>query len=174
MGNVVEHPLVSAQKILAPVPMGEDHDVSRFDCGKEPLNDWLKFKATRNEGRSSRCFVVAQGQSVIGYYTLSSGSVMHGGAPRTLRHNLPDPTPVMVIGRLAVDKEFHGRRIGQGMLKDALSRILVASRTIGARAVIVHAIDMDVVAFYARYGFKTFPTDSRTLWLPIDTIREAL
>jgi hypothetical protein len=80
----------------------------------------------------------------------------------------------MVIGRLAVDKEFQGRNIGVGMLKDALSRVLLVSKTVGARAAIVHAIDDEAISFYVAHDFKRFPTDVRTLWLSIDTIAAAL
>jgi GNAT superfamily N-acetyltransferase len=174
MGEVVKHPTALAQDITAPMPITAEHEVSRFDCGKEPLNDWIKSKAAKSEGRSSRCYVVCQGKTVIGYYCLSTGAVAHAGAPRGLRQNLPDPTPVMVIGRLAVDKEFHSRGIGTGMLKDAFSRILFASKTVGARAIIVHAIDEEAIPFYTAHDFRAFPTDSRTLWLPIATLGAAL
>jgi len=162
------------QGFAAPVPIAEIHDASRFDCGKDALNDWIRSRAARSEGRSSRCYVVCRGATVAGYYSLSTGAVAHAGAPRGMRHNLPDPTPVMVIGRLAVDREFQGHGIGAGMLKDALSRILLASKSIGARAVIVHAIDAEAVPFYLRYDFKAFPGEARTLWLPIDSIARAL
>lgn len=174
MGEVVKHPTALAHDITAPAPISSEHEVDRFDCGKPPLNDWVKSKAAKSEGRSARCYVVCQGNTVIGYYCLSTGAVAHAGAPRSLRANLPDPTPVMVIGRLAVDKEFQGRDIGPGMLHDALNRILLASKSIGARAVIVHAIDDDAISFYVAHDFKSFPTDARTLWLPIDTIAKAL
>lgn len=174
MAEAVKHPAALAQQIAAPAPISTEHGVAGFDCGKEPLNDWLKKKAVKSEGRSSRCYVVCQGKSVIGYYCLSTGAIFHAGAPRGLRQNLPDPTPVMVIGRLAVDREFHGRGIGAALLQDALGRILVTSRTVGAKAVMVHAIDEDAVPFYLSYGFKSFPTDAKTLWLPIQTIIAAL
>src|SRR5690349_2954775 len=114
--------------ISAPEPIGPEHDVSRFDCGKPPLDDWLKTKALKSEGRSARCFVVCDGSTVIAYYALSTGTVAHAGAPRALRHNMPEPTPVMVIGRLAVDRAHHGKGVGGHLLRDALGRILAASR----------------------------------------------
>ncbi|MGA7712258.1 MAG: GNAT family N-acetyltransferase [Rhizomicrobium sp.] len=160
-----------------PEPISDAHDLSRFDCGKAALNDWLRFRAARSEGLSSRCYVVCAERLVVGYYSLSTGAERHNGAgrtPRALRANMPDPTPVMVLGRLAVDKEFHGRGIGGGMLKDALRRVLAASHMIGARALIVHAIDDDVVLFYARFGFKPFPDDGRTMFLPMEAIKRGM
>jgi GNAT superfamily N-acetyltransferase len=83
---------------------------------------------------------------------------------------MPDPVPVMILGRLAVDRGFEGRRIGSGLLKDALRRILGVADVVGVRAVLVHAIDEDAVRFYLRFGFVPFPTDGKTLFLPVETI----
>lgn len=163
-----------AANISAPEQIGFDHDISHFDCGKPALDDWLRTKALKSEARSARCFVVCEGKAVIAYYALSTGNVAHAGAPRALRQNMPDPAPVIVIGRLAVDRAWHGKGIGGFLLKDALQRILIASQHVGARAVIVHAIDDEAVPFYAAYGFKPFPGEPRTLWLPIETIVVAL
>lgn len=174
MGDVIKHPAVLEQTITAPVPIAAIHDITKFDCGKQPLNDWLRHHALKSEGNSARCFVVCVGSAVVGYYCLSTGAVAHAGAPRLLKANMPNPTPVMVIGRLAVDKEFQGRGIGRGMLKDGLARVLQASKLVGAKAVIVHAIDAEAVPFYAAYGFKSFSTETRTMFLPISTIAQSL
>lgn len=175
MAGVTRHPAAGRGiEIKAPEPLDARHALNNFNCGKEPLNAWLKAHAATNEGRGSRCYVVTQENAVVGYYTLSMGAVAHAGAPRALRRNMPDPIPVAVIGRLAVDLAFHGRGIGAGLLQDALRRALFASAGIGARAVIVHAIDDDVVPFYASFGFRPFPTDARTLWMATETIASAL
>ena len=164
-------------ELSRPTPLAAHHDVSRFDCGKDALNDWLKTKAARSEGRSARCYVVCQGDAVVGYYALATGGVRHDGSgrlPRALRANLPDPTPVMVLARLAVDMAWHGRGIGKGLLKDALARTLAASHIVGARALLVHAIDDEAVAFYAAFGFKPFPDEARTLFLAMETIERTV
>ena len=163
--------------LSAPEPISDTHDLSRFDCGKDALNDWLRSRAARSEGLSARCYVVCAGRAVVGYYCLSTGAVRHDGstrAPRALRANMPDPTPVMVLGRLAVDKEFQGRGIGKDMLRDALQRVLQASRVVGARALIVHAIDDEAVPFYAGFGFRSFAGDARTMFLPMEAIKRAV
>jgi GNAT superfamily N-acetyltransferase len=163
--------------VSEPEPISVTHDFNVFDCGNAALNDWLRSRAARSEGLSSRCYVVCAGRIVVGYYSLSTGAERHNGAgraPRALRANMPDPTPVMILGRLAVDKMYQGRSIGRDMLRDALLRVLTASRIVGARALIVHAIDDDVVPFYARFGFKPFPDDGRTMFLPMETIRKLL
>jgi GNAT superfamily N-acetyltransferase len=173
MGEVVIHPKASEQ-YFAPTPITEAHIVESFDCGKAPLNDWLRQHARKAEGRSARCYVVGIGQNVLGYYCLATGAVFHKEAPRTLRANLPNPTPVMVIGRLAVDRAYQGRGMGKGLLKDALSRTLQASKVVGARALIVHAIDAEAVPFYSGFGFHQFPTDMRTMFITMDEIAKAL
>jgi GNAT superfamily N-acetyltransferase len=174
MAEIIPHPKASGSAIAAPTPLNDQHDLAGFDCGKVPLNDWLQQQARRSEGRSARAFVVATGKTVIGYYCLSAGAVMTSDLPKSLRFNMPNPAPVMVIGRLAVDKVYQGQDIGPAILKDALKRILGVSQSVGARAVLVHAIDNDALGFYAAYGFKPFPSDSRTMYLSISDIAAAL
>jgi len=80
----------------------------------------------------------------------------------------------MILARLAVDKEFQGRGIGRGLLKDAFKRVIGASQIIGARCLLVHPIDHDAGAFYAGYGFLGLPGETRTLFLPLETIAKSL
>jgi GNAT superfamily N-acetyltransferase len=161
-------------KITPPAPLDPSHEITAFDCGKPALTDWLRVHAAKNEGRGSRTYVVCEGKRVIGYYALAAGAVERARAPSNLARNTPDPIPVFVLGRLAVDQSFHGKRIGEGLLRDALKRCLGASREIGARAVLVHALDDEAVGFYLSYGFKPFPTEARTLYLPMSQIVAAL
>lgn len=160
--------------ITAPERLTEVHLVEQFDCGKAPLNDWLRLRAIRSEGRSSRCFVICENNAVVGYYVLATGAVTHDNAPRTLRANLPNPTPVMVLGRLAVHKNYQRRGIGADLLREALTRALLASRSIGAMAVLVQAKDDDVVPFYASFGFRAFPGEERKLFITMAEIAKAL
>lgn len=150
-----------------------------FACGKPPLDDWLKAHALENEGKASRTYVVAaqageDGGNVIAYYTLANGSVAREEVPRKIRQGLPNPVPVMVLGRLAVDHRHGGRGIGPGLLREAMQRTAQASQIAGARALIVHAIDDDAVGFYAKYGFQVFPAGARTMFLPIETLLQAI
>jgi GNAT superfamily N-acetyltransferase len=164
-------------ELSPPCPLADRHDVSRFDCGKDALNDWIRTKAAKSEGRSARCYVVCEGNVVVGYYALATGAVMHDGSgrvPRALRANLPNPTPAMVLARLAVDNAWQGRGLGKALLRDALARTLAASRIVGARALIVHAIDDEAVKFYAGFGFRSFPDEPRTLFLAMETIAKAV
>lgn len=157
-----------------PRPIDASDDLSQFDCAEESLNDWLRQRALKSEAVSARTYVVTERRRVVGYYCLAAGGVSRASVPRKIRHGLPDPAPVMVIGRLAVDRDYWGRGVGSGLLKDALQRILQVSAEVGVRAVLVHAIDDDARAFYARYGFIEFPSSSRTLFLPLESVARAL
>lgn len=163
----------------APVPITPDHRLDEFDCGTRPLDEWLKARALDNEGRASRTYVATatigrQTGEVVGYYTLTTGGVQLSEIRRKDRHNLPNLVPVMVLGRLAVDRRHQRRSIGPALLREAMQRTLDISRSAGVRMLLVHAIDDDAVAFYLRYGFHIFPAGSRTMFLPVETIRSAL
>jgi GNAT superfamily N-acetyltransferase len=166
---------VADSAIVRPVPLTATHELQNFDCGKPSLTDWLHIHALKNEGKGSRTFVTCSGpRRVIGYYALAAGAVERARSPGRIARNMPDPIPVFVLARLAVDRAFHGRGLGSGLLGDALRRALGASREIGAHAVLVHAIDDQAVRFYLQYGFRPFPTDTRTLYLPLSHVAASL
>lgn len=159
----------------APVSLGADHELADFDCGEPALNDWLKQRALRNESRFSRTYVVCDDNRVVAYFCISAGSVQREAAPGRLRRNAPDAIPVSVIGRLAVTRAYARRGLGADILADALRRIALASQTIGIAAVLVQAKDEDAKRFYLSCAeFIEYPEDSRTLFLPIDTVIAAL
>lgn len=159
----------------APRPLADDHDFSRFECGKADLDAWLHRHARRSEGRTARTYVVAEGGRVLGYYCLAAGAVARESLPTSrLRANAPEQVPVVILGRLAVDRREQGRGIGAGMLKDACGRAMEASCSIGVRAILVHAIDDEAAAFYRSYGFVDSPVAPGTLVLPIETVIAAL
>ncbi|MBN9525576.1 MAG: GNAT family N-acetyltransferase [Alphaproteobacteria bacterium] len=157
--------------LSAPVPLTTDHDLSAFDCGEPALNDWLRQRAIKNESRFSRTYVVCEGRRVVGYFCISAGAVDRAAAPGKLRRNAADTIPVSVIGRLAVSRSHAGIGLGADLLADALRRIALASMSIGIGAVVVQAKDEAARRFYLRCAeFIEFPEDSRTLFLPIDTL----
>lgn len=157
--------------LSAPVPLTPAHDLSSFDCGEPVLNDWLRHRALKNESRFSRTYVVCEGNRVVGYFCISAGSVERGAAPSKVRRNAPDTIPVSIIGRLAVSRDLAGKGLGADMLSDALRRIALASQTIGIGALMVHAKDDAAKRFYLRCAeFIEYPEDSRTLFLPIETV----
>lgn len=151
-----------------------DHDLADFDCGEPALNEWLKQRALKNESRFSRTYVVCDGGKVVAYFCISAGSVERGTAPSKIRRNAPDMIPVSVIGRLAVSLAYGGRGLGADILADALRRVASASRTIGIAAVMVQAKDERARRFYmACAEFVEYPSESRTLFLPIETVLAA-
>jgi ribosomal protein S18 acetylase RimI-like enzyme len=175
----IEPPGAAGLPYAAPVPITAEHRLDRFESGKPPLDDWLRAHALDNEDKASRSYVVTatageDAGHVVAYYTLAYGSVVRTEVPKKIRQGLPNPVPVMVLGRLAVDRRHAGRGIGPALLREAMQRTVQASQIAGLRALIVHAIDDDAVGFYAKYGFQVFPAGTRTLFLPIETLRAAI
>jgi GNAT superfamily N-acetyltransferase len=163
----------------APRPIDAADDVARFTCGKPPLDRFLKRRALSNEGKASRTYVVTarsgrDAGKVVAYYTLAAGAVAREEAPGWAKRNMPSPVPVIVVGRLAVDSDHQGQGLGQSLLREAMKRALDASRQIGARALIVHAINDEAAGFYLPFGFQRFPAESANLFLAIETIAQAL
>ena len=154
-----------------PAALTAEHDLSGFDCGEPALNDWLRHRALKNESRFSRTYVVCRGREVIGYYCLSAGAVERGDAPGRVRRNAPDAIPVSILGRLAVDRAHAGKGLGAELLADALFRIAAAAQSIGIAVMMVQAKDDAARRFYlACAEFIEYPDDSRTLYLPIETV----
>lgn len=154
--------------ISPPEKLSAAHNLSDFDSGEPLLDDWLRRRALHNEASgASRTYVVCIGKTVVGYYTLAVGAVAHVEAPGRVRRNMPDPLPVMVIGRLAVDKSLQRRSIGKGLLRDAVLRTVQASEIAGIRAILVHAISEPAKRFYEGCGFIASPIDPLTVVLTV-------
>ena len=151
-----------------PEPLGPQHQLERFDCGNAALNRWLQQRAMANERKGvSRTVVICpdEGSDVIAYAFLSAGAILLAEVPGVLRRNMPDPLPVVVLGRLAVDLRQQGQGLGSALVADALRHSLAARRMIGARALLVHAIDEQSAAFYRPLGFRPSPISASTLML---------
>lgn len=153
----------------APTLLTAEHHLSNFCCGEHCLDNWLKKNALKNQqSRASRTFVVCdQQKNVVGYYAMASGSVTHQFASGAIRRNMPDPIPVIVLGRLAVDQSVQGKHFGVAMLKDAVLRAKAVSEQIGVRALLVHALNEKAKAFYLKYGFSPSPLDENVLMLKL-------
>lgn len=167
-------PAVRTASFTPPTPIKPEHQTGSFASGKQPLDDWLKFRALKSEGRSARTYVVAVGKVVVGYYSLATGSVRRDEAPPKISGDMPNPIPVALIGRLAVSSAYQGMGIGRGLLKDALLRCLQISQQIGCRAVMVHAIDADAAAFYSAFGFISYRDGDRTFFMSMKTVASLL
>lgn len=162
--------------VEAPEHIGPEHDVSSFRSGVAVLDDWLKRRAlTNDQTGASRTYVVcAADKKVVGYYTLANGSVAAQAATGRTRRNMPDPVPVMVLGRLAVDETHKGRGMGRALLRDAILRTLQAAEIGGIRAILVHAISDDAKRFYEACGFRASPLDPMTLMITIADAEKAI
>jgi GNAT superfamily N-acetyltransferase len=158
---------MSTGALEPPVPINAEHDTSAFVCRHESLSQWLRKRALANAlSGATRTYVVCAGdRRVIGFYALAAGSITIETAPPRMRRNMPDPLPVIVLGRLAVHEEWSGRGIGSGLLKDAVLRALQAAEIIGACALLCHAIDEEAKAFYAKHGFVESPIQPLTMML---------
>jgi len=155
--------------LRAPAALTSAHRLEEFVCSHASLTEWLRHRALKNQANgASRCFVVCDGDNVVGYYALAAGSVEQARTPGNIRRNMPEPIPVLVLGRLAVHRDFVGVGIGAGMLKDAVLRSQRAALDIGARALLCHAIDDDAKAFYLHHGFVASPIDALTVMLKLE------
>ncbi len=139
-----------------------------FSCGIPSLDDWLRRRALQNQtSGASRTYAVTKGKKVVGYYCLAFGALALNDAPGSVRRNMPDPVPQVIMGRLAVDTAWQGKGIGVAMLQDAVLRTMRAGEILGIRGMLVHAISDAAKAFYERYGFIASPTQPMTLILSI-------
>ena len=157
----------------APRPIRADDDVANFDSGESSIDDYLRNRALSNhvEG-ASRCYVTCRSGRVVGFYALASASVERQSTPGAVRRNMPDPIPVILLSRLAVDTREQNKGLGKLLLRDAISRSVQAADLIGVRAMLVHAINDGARSFYYAHGFDPSPTDPLHLVLLIRDVRQ--
>ena len=154
------------------------HECGDFDCGAGDLNVFLRKYARQNARKGiSQTFVsvLPNDRRVLGYYSLSCGSVSFENLPKDAPGNLPAyPVPVAHLGRLAVDRQWQGRGLGEHLLLDALARSANVANEMGVHAVEVRALDEDARAFYLKYQFTSLVDDKLHLYLPMKLIRKLL
>lgn len=159
----------------APEPLGPSHDIASFDCGVASLNNWLERRAAANQiTGASRTFVICEGTKVAGYYALASSAVAPAAAPGRFRRNMPDPIPVVVLGRLAVATAHYGGGLGRALFQDAALRVIHAANAIGIRGMVVHALSEEARAFYLNLGMDESPLDPMTLMVTLADLRAAI
>jgi GNAT superfamily N-acetyltransferase len=152
----------------SPRPISETDDAAAFDSGEPARDDYLRTRALANHvGGASRCFVTCQDGHIVGYYALASGAVSHSNSTGKFRRNMPDPIPVILLSRLAIDRKHQGCGLGESLLRDAIARAVQVADQIGVRAILVHALHDQARSFYARYNFEPSPTDPLHLMLLI-------
>jgi GNAT superfamily N-acetyltransferase len=152
--------------LAAPEPLAPDHELDAFESGVAALDDWLRRRSRRNEAEGAfRTFVICAGRRVVGYYSLAAGSILHAAATGNVRRNMPEPVPVLLLGRLAVDRNWHGKGLGADLLADAVLRAIGAAETVGVRAILVHPISEGAKSFYEKHGFRPSPVEPTTLMI---------
>jgi GNAT superfamily N-acetyltransferase len=154
----------------APQALDTHHRHDHFACGEATLDDWLKRRAMANQlSGASRTFVVTDSDNrVYGYYAMAAGAVAHALATSGVRRNMPDPVPVMVLARLAVDRQAQGIKLGAALLQDAVKRAVAVSQNAGVRALLVHALNGQAKQFYEHYGFQPSRLHPMTLMLRLN------
>lgn len=158
-----------------PQPLADRHDADGFDSGASALDGWLRRRARANQvSGASRTYVVCENDRIIGYYALASGAVTVETAPGRFRRNMPDPIPVAVLGRLAVDQSYQGQGIGRGLFRDAALRVVNAADAIGIRGIVVQAISEEAKRFYEAMGFTESPREPMLLMVTLADIRAIL
>ena len=161
--------------LQAPQPLTADHALGSFDSGVPSLDDWLRRRALLNQASgASRTFVVCDGALVVAYYALAASAVAPNAAPGRLERNMPDPIPVVVLARLAVDRVQQGRGLGRALFQDAANRVIHAADTIGIRGLLVHAISEEAKAFYLRLGLNPSPLEAMTLMTTVADLKSSL
>lgn len=160
-------------RLGAPRPLAAAHLLDGFLCGEASLDGWLKRRALANQmSGATRTFVVAdQDGRVYGYYAMAAGAVSHQMATSGVRRNMPEPIPVMVLARLAVDHRAQGVKLGAALLQDAVNRAVAVSQNAGVRALLVHALHDRAKQFYEHYGFQASPQHPMTLMLRLNTVK---
>lgn len=168
MGNLDQDPRQS-RKFLPPEKLNQTHITEDFCSGVKILDIWLKQRALKNEAiDASRTYVVCVDHQVVGYYSLAVGSVHYDVAIRSVKRNMPNPVPVMVLGRLAVDQDWQGQGLGRGLLRDAILRTLQAAEIAAIKVMLVHAISEEAKAFYESAGFRPSNVEAMTLMITLE------
>lgn len=159
--------------LRAVTPLADAHRVEDFDSGTELLDRWLRHSArVAATSGTAATYVLCRGERVVGYYALAMSAVDHAHAPSRLRRGMPDPVPVVVLARLALDRFERGGGLGGYLFIDALRRSVRGGREFGARAIVVDAIDQRATNFYRHFDFH--PLDGRRLWRRLADIERAL
>lgn len=162
-------------KLTAPMPLTEHHLTDGFTCGTDSLDQWLKRRSLKNQIQgASRTYVVCDAVRVVAYYALASGAVVCADATGRFRRNMPDPIPVVVLGRLAVERTLQGKGVGRLLVRDAGMRVIQAADAVGIRGMTVQALSGEAKAFYEKVGFEPSPLDPSLLMISLADLAVAL
>ncbi len=162
--------------IAPPELLNAKHELAHFNCGENALDDWLKKRALASHaGGGARTYVIQEHQRVLGYHCLASGSVASNETPSAkLRRNMPDPIPMIVLGRLAVDGPYQKKGLGALLLRDAIFRAITAAKIIGIKGMFVHALTQEAKNFYQKWGFQESPSNPMLLMISLKELEDAM
>jgi predicted N-acetyltransferase YhbS len=161
--------------LAAPEPLSARHDLEHFACGLDSLDRWLQRRAASNQASgASRTYVACAGSRAVAYYALASSAVAVDVATGRFRRNMPDPVPVVVLGRLAVDRAWQGQGLGRALVRDACLRTCQAADAIGIRGMLVHALGDEARDFYRHAGFDPSPLDPLLLMVTLADLKANL
>jgi GNAT superfamily N-acetyltransferase len=162
-------------RLLPPEPLTEVHNCDDFCSGEASLDDWLRRRARTNQASgASRTYVVCEDKRVIAHYALASGAITAESSLGRFRRNMPNPIPVAVLARLAVDRQWQGRGVGRALFRDATRRVVEAADAIGIRGIVVHAISDPAKNFYLALGFDPSPQEPMTPMITLSDVRALL
>ncbi|MGO9606104.1 MAG: GNAT family N-acetyltransferase [Candidatus Binataceae bacterium] len=160
------------------IEVGDLRLADDFDCGTPVLNEWLRVYAwTNHNSGSARVYVCidADAAAIAGYYSLSAGAVEHAQAPRRVSRGLArHPIPVVLIGRLAIDRRYSGRGLGRGLVRDAFDHTLESAEIVGTQALMVQAKTPEAAEFYRKRGFQTSDSDPMLFFHLLKDVRKSL
>lgn len=165
----------SSQLFSAPTALTAQHELQGFHSGESSLDDWLRERALNNmRSRASRTYVLCpqNSQTVIGYYALCMGQILNKETTASMRRNMPEQIPAVLLARLGVDQEWQGQGLGSALLKDAVNRTQQAAKDIACRLMIVHALTVEAESFYQRYGFVRLPAIDKPTYA-LDLLKHA-
>ncbi len=169
--------------LTSPELLNSQHLLTDFACGIDALDNWLKRRSLANQTTgATRTYVTCIDNKVVGYYALASGGINSEAALGKFRRNMPDPIPVVILARLAIDRSCQGQGVGRALFRDAAMRIdsplerlrQRAADTIGIRGIIVHAISIEAKNFYIALGFNESPIEPMTLMVTLNDLRASI
>ena len=159
--------------LVGPALLDTTHHLDAFQSGVDTLNYWLRHRARKNQASgASRTYVVCDASRVLAYYCLASGALSsEQSSSSRFSRNMPNPIPVVILGRLAVDRSLHSKGIGRGLVRDACLRVLQAADILGIRGIVVHALSLEAKSFYEKMGFDAAKNDPMMLMITLNDLR---
>lgn len=156
-------------------PLGDDHDLESFRCGRSDLDEWLARHARHATRQGTRTYVLVDGAwNVVGYFAIAPHLIEREELPRRIGRGAPSRIPALLLAKLALDERLHGKGLGGELLVRALERVVTAARAAGGKVLVVDAIDERAASFYRAHDFQPTGADLSRLVMKISTAARAL